>query len=94
VVPEGVILATVGFAYTPTTLVAVQPPGTVKVIVAAPAPTPVTKPLELTVAMEVLLLLQVPTPAAFAKLVVPGKQITLVPVIAGGVLHGAPIMTL
>ena len=56
---------------------------TLYVIVAVPAPTPITNPALSTVATEVLLLLQFPPVVEFDKFVELFKQTELAPVIAG-----------
>lgn len=70
---------------TVTTVVAKQPvPNIVYVIVAVPDDTPVTVPLELTVAIVVLLLLQVPPNVVLVSEVVPPVHKLVVPLMADG----------
>ena len=75
-----------GFGLTVTPNTAVQPAGSVYVMVAVPADTPVTIPVPApTEAIEVLLLLHVPPLVASLSEVVSPTQTLLTPVIADGV---------
>ena len=72
-----------GYGLTVTVVSAMQPPGSVKVIVAVPALIllPVTIPVELTVATLTLLLLHVPPAVISLKEVVVPRQMLVLPVI-------------
>jgi hypothetical protein len=76
----------VGKALTVTSLLAVQPADDVYIIFAVPDETPVTRPEELTVATEVLLLLHVPPVVTSLKCVVRPMQTVAVPVMDDGTL--------
>jgi hypothetical protein len=67
-----------------TTAVMAHPPDGVYEIVVLPPATPVTTPVDPTVAMDVLLLVHVPLPAASVSVTVPPAQTAELPVIAGG----------
>ena len=78
---------TVGNALTVMFLVAVHPVGNVYMIATEPGLTPVTTPVPVTtVAIDVLLLLQVPPPVPSLKCVVCPTQTVVVPMIDPGKL--------
>ena len=84
---EGVILVTVGLAFTVTTTLELQPPETIYDILAVPAVPPVVMfPDEddATVATEGLLLLHVPVVTVFDNVVEPPRHIAIMPVLEGG----------
>ena len=82
--PVGPLIPT-GFEFTVTGVVTVQPEPNEYVMVAVPAVTPVTKPVDdPTVAIVVEPLLHVPPPVASLSVVVVAIHTCVVPVIEGG----------
>jgi hypothetical protein len=74
-----------GAGITVTTLVAIQPVDRRYVMVLVPAATPLTVPVpDPTVAIPVVLLLQVPPPVALARVELAAWQTNVVPVIEAG----------
>ena len=78
----------VGKGFTVTTVVAEHPPIVYEMMAVPPnVPTPVTTPVDETVATPVALLLQVPPDVASNKVVVLPVHTEVVPVIAGGAVQ-------
>jgi hypothetical protein len=93
-VEDAATLLKVGFAFTVTITVELQPPDTIYDIIAVPALTPVTTPVpEAAVAIPEALLLHVPLGVVFESVVVPDAHSVKVPVLVGGLLHNGVIIT-
>jgi hypothetical protein len=83
-----------GAEFTLTDVVAIHPVGNRYVIIAVPGPEPVTKPVPApTVAMDVLLLLHVPPPAASLSVVPRPEHIEVIPVTGASGLTAMLLVT-